>query len=48
MKNLANIINLPKTWFTMTEIGVRDGMIGEDLRDVVDGRSAGRGKEIYV
>lgn len=48
IKNLVSTASLPKTWLAMAGIDVGDGMIGEDLRDVADGRSAGRREEIYA
>ncbi|MBS5062671.1 MAG: sulfatase-like hydrolase/transferase [Hungatella hathewayi] len=48
IKNLVSTASLPKTWLAMAEIDVGDGMIGEDLRDVADGRTAGRREEIYA
>ncbi len=48
IKNLVSTASLPKTWLAMAGIDVGDGMIGEDLRNVADGRTAGRREEIYA
>ncbi len=48
IKELVSTASLPKTWLAMAGIHVGDGMIGEELQEVADGKTAGRPDEIYA
>lgn len=48
IKELVSTASLPKTWLAMAGIHVGDRMIGEELQEVAEGKTAGRVNAIYA
>lgn len=48
IKDLVSTASLPKTFLAMAGVNVGDNMIGENLHDVVEGKTDGRLNEIFA
>lgn len=48
IQDLVSTASLPKTWLAMAGIDVGDRMIGEDLKQVAEGRTENRVNEVYA
>ncbi len=48
IRELVSTASLPKTFLSMAGVDVGDAMIGEDLKDVADGKTDGRKNQIFA